>query len=114
MTDGTDALARFGLQPRMTPTDYMLPALGVFGAGALIGAGLALLLTPKSGRDLRGDIRDAVGRVKRRVLSRGKPDAADLDELSRDDLYVRAQTLEIDGRSDMSKAELLSAVREAL
>ena len=46
-------------------------------AGALLGAGLALLLAPKAGADLRGDInqsvgtlRDAVGRRYRELAAR--------------------------------------------
>jgi hypothetical protein len=36
-----------------------------------------------------------------------------LEERSRDELYNRAQQLHIEGRSSMSKAELLRAVRKA-
>lgn len=110
---GNDVLAKFGLQPRMTAVDYVLPALGVFGAGALMGAGLALMLTPKSGRELRGDITSAAGSLKRKVMLRGKPNGLALDELTREELYTRAQELDIEGRSDMSKSELLTAVQEA-
>ena len=113
MLTGNDVLDKLGLQPRMTAADYMLPALGVFGAGALMGAGLALMLTPKSGRELRSDITDAAGRIKRRVISRGKSSGVELGEMTREELYSRAQELDIEGRSDMSKAELLTAVNEA-
>lgn len=114
MMTGNDVLSKFGLQPRMTATDYVLPALGVFGVGALMGAGLALMLTPKSGRELRGDISTAAGSLKRRVmLRRGKANGLALDELTREELYTRAQELEIEGRSEMTKAELLTAVQEA-
>ena len=34
------------------------------------------------------------------------------EEWTRDDLYDRAQELDIDGRSDMTKDELISALRE--
>lgn len=34
------------------------------------------------------------------------------DEWTKDQLYERAQELEIDGRSDMSKDELIAALRE--
>src|SRR6185295_11396818 len=44
---------------RSTPTD--VPAmLGVFGAGILIGAGLALLFAPKTGSELRQEIENRV------------------------------------------------------
>lgn len=34
------------------------------------------------------------------------------EEWSKDDLYERAQELDIDGRSDMTKSELVSALRD--
>jgi len=41
-------------------------ALGGFGVGCLVGAGIALMLAPKSGRELRSDLmergRDMVGK----------------------------------------------------
>ncbi|MGE0710460.1 MAG: YtxH domain-containing protein [Planctomycetota bacterium] len=52
-----DLLQRFGLQRRPSAVDYLLPVAGVFGAGLLVGAGLALLFAPKSGRELRDDLR---------------------------------------------------------
>lgn len=36
-----------------------------------------------------------------------------LDERTRDELYNRARELDIDGRSDMSKDELVDAIRAA-
>jgi hypothetical protein len=37
-------------------TETILPALAVFSAGLLVGAGIALLVTPKTGRQLRDDL----------------------------------------------------------
>jgi hypothetical protein len=37
--------------------------------------------------------------------------SADLDQLTKEELYARAQELEIPGRSDMSKDDLISALR---
>ena len=34
----------------------MFTALGIFGAGMLLGAGLALLLAPKTGQELREEL----------------------------------------------------------
>lgn len=42
--------------PRMDVASAVLPALGVFGAGLLVGAGIGILLAPKPGRELRGEI----------------------------------------------------------
>lgn len=51
-----DLLRSIGLAPRVT--DYILPALGIFAAGAVLGAGTALLLAPRSGEKLRKQIRE--------------------------------------------------------
>lgn len=50
-------LDSLGLQEKRTNTDYLVPALGIFGAGLAVGAVLGLLFAPKSGRDIRTDIR---------------------------------------------------------
>ena len=42
----------------------------------------------------------------------GKP-SAQLEERSRRELYNRAKQLQIDGRSQMNKKELISAIRQA-
>lgn len=112
-----DILRQFGLETRKTAKDYALPALGVLGTGAAIGAGLTLLLAPKSGKAMRSDIKDvAIGlkdkavTVKDGIASRFSR-AADPEEMSRDDLYEEARARDIPGRSDMSKQELLEAVK---
>lgn len=102
-----ELLERMGLQPKVTPADYILPALGIFGAGMLVGAGVALMVTPKPGAELRSDIRRAASRLRHRV----SPGDADVSEMTRDELYAQAQELNIQGRSEMSKAELADAVR---
>ena len=51
-----ELLRSLGLAPRWT--DYVLPALGIFAAGAVLGAGTALLLAPRSGEKLRKRIRE--------------------------------------------------------
>jgi hypothetical protein len=62
-----DVLAMLGLQARESDTARLLGALGTFGVGILVGAGVALLLAPKAGRELRHDI----GRKLRRGESNG-------------------------------------------
>jgi len=42
----------------------------------------------------------------------GNPQSS-LDDRTRDELYNRARELNIEGRSDMSKAELIQAIRAA-
>jgi hypothetical protein len=56
--DREDVLGWVGLQSRRTALDALLPSLGIFGVGLLVGAGVGLLLAPKSGQELREDLRD--------------------------------------------------------
>jgi gas vesicle protein len=51
-----DVLNSLGLAPKAT--DYLLPAIGIFAAGAFVGATTALMFAPKSGAKLRRQIRD--------------------------------------------------------
>jgi gas vesicle protein len=51
-----DILAALGLASRPTSSERLLGTLGIFSVGLLVGAGVALLLAPKSGRALRDDL----------------------------------------------------------
>jgi hypothetical protein len=51
-----DILSAMGLQTRRTTTDYVLPALGIFSVGILVGASIGLLFAPKSGSEIRSQI----------------------------------------------------------
>ena len=53
----------FNRSTTTTATDSMLPALALFGAGLLVGASVALLVAPKSGDELRGDVARTAGKV---------------------------------------------------
>jgi hypothetical protein len=55
--DRDELLEYLGLQTKRTPTDWILPSIGLFGAGILVGAGIGLLMAPKSGAELREDLR---------------------------------------------------------
>jgi gas vesicle protein len=60
-----DILEALGFE---TKTSWLPIALAGFGVGCAVGAAVAMLLTPKSGRELRSDImtkgRDLIGRGK--------------------------------------------------
>ena len=62
--DKDDFLGLIGLQSKQSFTRDLLGTLGTFGIGLLVGAGVALLLAPKPGRELRGEIRAKVTRGK--------------------------------------------------
>ncbi len=132
MISSDKILSQFGLETKKTARDFILPAIGLVGVGAAVGAGVALLMAPKSGNDMRADIRNgAMAGANRLAEGAGKvassagrfarklpfvPDASsngalELDDMTREDLYARAQELEIAGRSDMTKEELFEAVR---
>jgi hypothetical protein len=55
--DKDDFLGILGLETKHSFTNQLLGTLGTFGIGLLVGAGVALLLAPKTGSDLRHDLR---------------------------------------------------------
>ncbi len=56
--DKDDLLQLIGLETRKDATDYLLPALGAFTVGVLLGVGVGLMLAPKPGNELRNDLRN--------------------------------------------------------
>ena len=56
--DRNDFLNLLGLETKPTAASWLTGAVGTFGVGLLVGAGLGLMLAPKPGRELRGDIRN--------------------------------------------------------
>jgi hypothetical protein len=52
-----DVLAKVGLQQRESALAQIIPAATLLGVGILIGVGVGLMLAPRSGRELRGDLR---------------------------------------------------------
>ena len=58
--------------------DYSV-GTAAFLAGALIGAGVALLLAPQSGAETRGMLRDYAGRAKDELKQRGQEVKSTLD-----------------------------------
>jgi len=55
--DKDDFLGLLGLESKHSIANGLLGTMGTFGIGLLVGAGVALLLAPKSGSDLRHDLR---------------------------------------------------------
>jgi gas vesicle protein len=66
----------------MTERDMREVALGM-ALGAAIGAAVALLLAPKRGAELRGDLVRSAANVRRKIRRRAD-DSADLLERSQD------------------------------
>ena len=60
--DKDELLELVGLESRRSSAERMLPALALFGAGVLVGVGLGLMLAPRPGRELRGQLRDRLGK----------------------------------------------------
>ena len=59
--DRDELLSKLGLEVKPTTGQALLSALAPFGLGLLVGAGVALLLAPKSGRELRQDLAERLG-----------------------------------------------------
>jgi hypothetical protein len=64
--DKDDVLGMLGLEARRSHGSRMLTTLGTFGIGLLVGAGVALLLAPKTGMALRQDLRAKLRRDDKR------------------------------------------------
>lgn len=62
-----DILAALGLQRKRSALDVLLPAAGIFAAGLVLGTGAALLLAPKSGREIRSDIKHKASELTERI-----------------------------------------------
>lgn len=59
-----DILSALGLESKATTTERLLGSIGIFGVGLLVGAGVALLLAPKSGQDLREDLQQRLRNLR--------------------------------------------------
>jgi gas vesicle protein len=61
--DKDDLLGLLGLESKSSTGAWLAGTLGTFGVGLLVGAGIALMLAPKPGRELREDLRDRLRRA---------------------------------------------------
>lgn len=66
----SDLLGSVGLERRRTTLDRLLPAVGLVGLGTVIGAGVALMLAPSSGRELRARMSEQLDSAKERAKER--------------------------------------------
>ncbi len=64
-----DLVNALGLASRRSTTADFASVIGIFGAGLLIGAGLALLFAPKSGEDLRHDLGERLSSVNQEDIA---------------------------------------------
>lgn len=70
-----DVIRALGVHTRRTSGSEVLPGLALFGAGILVGAGLALLFAPSTGHDLREEIGERVNHLRDRVTGNGESDS---------------------------------------
>ena len=62
-----EILAALGLERRRTALDVLLPAVGVFAAGLVVGGGIALMLAPKSGKETRRQLKGKASEITHRL-----------------------------------------------
>ena len=67
-----DILSALGLE---TESSFWTAAMAGFGVGCLVGAAVAIMVAPKSGKELRSDLTDKA----RDLISRGKEEVANLN-----------------------------------
>jgi len=72
-----DILSALGLATKRSSSQRLVSTLGLFGLGAIVGAGVALLLAPSSGEDLRGDLGRRIRRFTPDMASDGPNGRAD-------------------------------------
>lgn len=130
-----DVLEKLGLQTKMTPRDYMFPALGIFGIGLLVGAGIVALSVPTVREQLRDRLRrgaskvrdigeqarekmeGAAEQIKEKVTGNGHngngrshQPGEDFQSMTREQLLERAKSMNVQTRANMSKNEIIDAL----
>ena len=92
-----DVLAALGLERRRTPIDVIIPATGLFFAGLMVGAGVALLVAPRSGRETRGELRGRASNLRHRLSESAGEFAHDVREHLRGSDEPRSERLPDNG-----------------
>lgn len=67
-----DILGALGLQTKSSTTSWVLGTLGIFGLGMVIGAGVALMVAPKPGAELRRDLEGRLKTARDRIAGNGQ------------------------------------------
>jgi hypothetical protein len=65
-----DVLEALGLARRRSFVAAAVPAVGFFAAGVLVGTGIALLTSPRAGRETRRELRERATELKQRLSSK--------------------------------------------
>ena len=64
-----EIIRALGLYSRRGNGSELVPSVALFGAGLLVGAGLALLFAPSSGRELREEIGERASELRDRAAA---------------------------------------------
>lgn len=64
--------SQLGFERRRNTSVEVAKAVGFIAVGALAGAAVAALFTPRSGPQLRGDISKSAGQLKERAIEKGE------------------------------------------
>ncbi len=59
-------LDRLGLEPKRSTMELVLPALGIFGLGIVVGSTLGVVFAPKRGDELRSDLKYRISDLRDR------------------------------------------------
>lgn len=56
--DRGDLLEALGIEPERKATDWLLPGIGLFALGLIVGAGVGMLVSPKLMPRRRGELEE--------------------------------------------------------
>ena len=85
-----EILAALGLERKRTILEAILPAAGVFVAGVLVGTSVALLVTPKTGREMRRNLKAKANELGHRLGTSAEAAAESMrNSLEGDDKMTR-------------------------
>lgn len=108
-----DLLAPFSRHRiKRSPMQGVLPGVGLFGTGMLVGAGVALLLAPKSGARLRAEISQKSEKFKRQVTERtqellnGEVGNESESRTTEDGVLTDARTLDMDRAQSLTNDDV--------